>query len=411
MFVKGARRLVSRDKHRFCKDGFDLDLTYILDRRLIAMGIPACALDKTWRNDIGEVKAFFLRYHPDRFLIFDLSGLHSYDPSHFSHRVVEAGWPDHHPPPFELLHAVVLAMHRFYHQHPDHCVAVHCLAGRGRTGTVIACFLLFERLQPSPQAAVHCFCARRSQSASDISGPSQLRYVEYYHRFLRGEMPPSFASLRTPARLVIRFARFSCAPFSAALAPRFVPLLKISMLSNPDVHILVHPQDAALSAFPTAAVAGEQPLVLPFPPSSVIAGDLEVKLFHRCEDVQSFSAMTTFFNVPTASKFPNIFLGRFCFNTDFIVPDEHRHASFRLDRYEFDAVQAGAVPPEKFPPNFSLQLSFTLLPLDSPELPMVGPSFAKASYSENRQYPSVSTISNVLPWIDHQTPTDIYIPF
>ncbi|MDP2434999.1 MAG: hypothetical protein Q8P67_04600, partial [archaeon] len=73
--VTAARKLVSRDKHRLTVHGFDLDLTYILDGRLIAMGIPGTRADKAWRNNADEVADFFRKFHAGQFQFYNLSGL------------------------------------------------------------------------------------------------------------------------------------------------------------------------------------------------------------------------------------------------------------------------------------------------------------------------------------------------
>ena len=53
--LRGLRQLVSGSKLRFQREGFDLDLTYVLPR-LIALGLPATnALEQIYRNPISEV--------------------------------------------------------------------------------------------------------------------------------------------------------------------------------------------------------------------------------------------------------------------------------------------------------------------------------------------------------------------
>jgi phosphatidylinositol-3,4,5-trisphosphate 3-phosphatase and dual-specificity protein phosphatase PTEN len=55
MFSK-IREIVSGKKNRFKEGGFNLDLTYITNR-VIAMSFPASGfIEKTYRNDIDEVK-------------------------------------------------------------------------------------------------------------------------------------------------------------------------------------------------------------------------------------------------------------------------------------------------------------------------------------------------------------------
>lgn len=53
--MKTLRAVVSGSRVRYTQNGFDLDLTYITPN-LIAMGYPASGVEKTYRNDINEVR-------------------------------------------------------------------------------------------------------------------------------------------------------------------------------------------------------------------------------------------------------------------------------------------------------------------------------------------------------------------
>ena len=53
------RELVSGKKNRYKENGFNLDLTYVCNR-IIGMSFPASGIEKTYRNDIQEVKKTFL---------------------------------------------------------------------------------------------------------------------------------------------------------------------------------------------------------------------------------------------------------------------------------------------------------------------------------------------------------------
>jgi phosphatidylinositol-3,4,5-trisphosphate 3-phosphatase/dual-specificity protein phosphatase PTEN len=128
--------------------------------------------------------------HAEHYLVFNLSQ-RVYDYEKFHGRVVDwCGFPDHHGAPLPLLIRTVKAMHEFLMADPRNVVVVHCLAGKGRTGTVIVAFMLYVSLFRTPNAASVFFAAKRSTNHWGVTGPSQQRYVGYIHRLLSlGEAP------------------------------------------------------------------------------------------------------------------------------------------------------------------------------------------------------------------------------
>ena len=52
------RKLVAGTRRRFEEDGYDLDLTYIIPNRIIAMSYPAQGIESNWRNPIEKVSTF-----------------------------------------------------------------------------------------------------------------------------------------------------------------------------------------------------------------------------------------------------------------------------------------------------------------------------------------------------------------
>jgi hypothetical protein len=91
--------------------------------------------------------------HAEHYLVFNLSQ-RVYDYEKFHGRVVDwCGFPDHHGAPLPLLIRTVKAMHEFLMADPRNVVVVHCLAGKGRTGTVIVAFMLYVGLFRTPNAA------------------------------------------------------------------------------------------------------------------------------------------------------------------------------------------------------------------------------------------------------------------
>ncbi|KAJ4462047.1 putative Phosphatidylinositol-3 [Paratrimastix pyriformis] len=145
-----------------------LDLSYILPN-LIAMSFPDSGIGTIYRNNQDDVVAFFEQKHRDHFLIFNLAE-EQYDDEKFKHRVRCFPFPDHHSPPLELIFRIVTAMTSYLDANKENVIAVHCLvwpkplppasphpsttaggihlqAGKGRTGTICSCYLLYKGLR------------------------------------------------------------------------------------------------------------------------------------------------------------------------------------------------------------------------------------------------------------------------
>ena len=100
-----ARQMVSLEKKRYQKDGFDLDLTYITPR-VIAMGWPTeeGKLEAAYRNPMPEVQRFFSVHHQGHYKIYNLCWERAYDLHRYFERVsARILFFDHNCPPLQLL--------------------------------------------------------------------------------------------------------------------------------------------------------------------------------------------------------------------------------------------------------------------------------------------------------------------
>eukprot|EP01047_Picozoa_sp_COSAG01_P030943 COSAG01_NODE_2175_length_8221_cov_34.993722_3_plen_460_part_00 len=228
-FVRG---MVSKKKRRFQEDGFDLDLTYITDQ-IVAMGFPSDYRDMEalYRNPMDEVVRLFKARHHNRFMVVNLCSERDvsapspcqdyaacacadrqlrtpdadrrtcvcarmyaracscvytqYDPAEFEDaggKVLRYGFDDHNPPPLELMEVFCREVAAFLALDQEHVVAVHCKAGKGRTGTLIACLLLHLQEHSSAADALKWFGYCRTSNGKGVTIPSQIRYVHYYER-------------------------------------------------------------------------------------------------------------------------------------------------------------------------------------------------------------------------------------
>lgn len=113
-------------------------------------------------------------------------------------RIHHFPWPDHHPPPFGLVPAMMGSMRNWLYNLDDkesegqlkkgggRVAVVHCKAGKGRSGTV-ACGYLISEEGWKFEDALQRFTERRMRVGfgAGVSIPSQLRWVGYIDRWAK----------------------------------------------------------------------------------------------------------------------------------------------------------------------------------------------------------------------------------
>ena len=183
-FIKS---LVSKDKKRFCFDGFDLDLSYITPR-IIAMGIPCTSYEALYRNDMAEVLNFFNTRHPQHYKVYNICEEKRYAENIF---YKQGSYPfrDREAPPLNMIKDFCEDAKAFLTEDPKNVIAVHCLAGKGRTGTLISCLLLYLGLFDRAFDSLVYFGIMRVGTGIGVNEPSQIRYVFYFEQILKKHLP------------------------------------------------------------------------------------------------------------------------------------------------------------------------------------------------------------------------------
>ena len=211
------RHLVSKDKNRFCYDEYDLDLTYITPN-IIAMGKPSTSIEGMYRNKLGDVVGFFNQRHPNHYKVYNLCEERFY-PNNTFYQQASFPFQDHEAPPLNLIHPFCVDAKKFLDLDPNNIVAIHCKAGKGRTGTFISCLLLYLNIFDNAADCLKYYGMMRVENGRGVTVPSQIRYVFYYEQILKQklETPITFKNICiTKIRMVtvpnISSVKSGCSP-------------------------------------------------------------------------------------------------------------------------------------------------------------------------------------------------------
>ena len=180
------KSLVSQDKTRFCYDGFDLDLTYITPR-IIAMGYPSKNIEGIYRNNMEDVKNFFMTRHPNHYKVYNLCEERNYKDCFYKQGYFP--FKDHEAPPLNLIKPFCEDVKKFLDEDEKNVVAIHCLAGKGRTGTFICCLLLYLNFFETAEECLLYYGLLRVGTVKGVTVPSQMRYVHYFEYILKNKLP------------------------------------------------------------------------------------------------------------------------------------------------------------------------------------------------------------------------------
>lgn len=109
-------------------------------------------------------------------------------------------WPNHYPCPFftyiETVHHAV----NYLIMKKEHVVSVHCLAGKGRTGSLICGILYVSGKFKTMEEIINYYLCKR---AVTVTRASQIRYLDYFASFYDKGLEEMFLVPKTLKKIIV----------------------------------------------------------------------------------------------------------------------------------------------------------------------------------------------------------------
>jgi len=177
-FASGAASEHDLDRKVLAK----IDLTYVTDRLMI-LGCPDAEPGR-----LEAVREFLNSKYGVHAQVWNLSE-RKYDYGGFESQILEQKFPGYPAPPMSRLLKLCMTMEAWLKSEEKNVVVVHCLTGRGRSVTVMACLLEWIGQAESAEDALRFVCDRRGVEIAEAVVPTQLRYVRMFHDIMEGIKP------------------------------------------------------------------------------------------------------------------------------------------------------------------------------------------------------------------------------
>ncbi|KAG2188701.1 hypothetical protein INT44_003840 [Umbelopsis vinacea] len=140
-------------------------------------------IDKASKTLKGMARRYLDKHHPQNYKVYNLRSEKGYTNDLFEISATFA-FKDHQAPTLRTVIQFCEDASDYLALDPENVVVVHCKAGKGRTGVMVAALLLKLKVANDPNEAIQMYARERTHDGRGITIPSQRRYVFYFDSFL-----------------------------------------------------------------------------------------------------------------------------------------------------------------------------------------------------------------------------------
>lgn len=98
-------------------------------------------------------------------------------------------FPGHPAPPLGLLFKICTSIESWLDADDKNVAVVHCLTGKGRTASILACLLTWSGRFGSAVEALQYIAKTKQLPITALTIPSQRRYIQYFSNMMDGVKP------------------------------------------------------------------------------------------------------------------------------------------------------------------------------------------------------------------------------